>query len=290
MVDTGETLRRLLATFQKGGQNQTLHILTVLTTQATDQSNRTREEKVGSQTYSVSYFLEVKQTQYPLGECPLCRLSLPFSREANDDTEPFMLTTYDMWSMAAEVGFKTEEDVPAYRKGLTSVPNYPEMIEKNGAWLASKIRARLRARPEGFPADAIIVCPDERGSRVLTEYLKLVLGVSVIRIPRNVINQFAGSSDSITQDIESYKAQRPAWYSELQASTRADIVVMDEFNASGKSLRGINKLLLALGKSVKCYFPLNDLNPNWSQQCGVPTYTLYQWQAIPKSEGFEGLK
>ena len=76
-----------------------------------------------------------------------------------------MLRTMDMWEMAFAVKTKPEDNVPAYRKQLPAVVRYPELVENNGAWLASKIRQRLAARPSGYPADAIVVCPDESGSR-----------------------------------------------------------------------------------------------------------------------------
>jgi len=285
MVDTGETVTKILNLLNKVKLKQRPKVLTVLTTRPTDRNNRIREIEFAHKRFPISYLLDVKQVQYDLGKCPMCKLHLPFSSEASSTSEPFMLSSYDMWGMAFEAGIKEEEDVPKHRQALPLVPKYPEIIENNGAWLASKIRERLHSRPEGFPADAIVVCPDERGSRFLTDYLRLVLGISTIRIPRNVIDACAKGRESVEANIGNWTSE--PWYIELDSSTKAEIIVMDEFNVSGGTLTGIRHLLTYFDITVKCYFPLNDLNPNWSRQCGIVTYTLYRWQASTSGRLFK---
>ena len=281
LVDTGQTLAGLLRLLNKRRTNAKPRVLSVLLTNPSDPIAKTRTIQVGSDLFEVWYLLEVKQRVFPKGQCPMCRLDIPEAKpQAEGDY--YMLTTYNHWDMAIPEGTKPEDDVPMYRRALAAALKYPQIIEQNGAWLAYKIRQRLDV--EGFPSDAIVVCPDEAGSRILTDYLRLVLHVSIVRIPRDVINSCVQGGDLARTKAE-WEASRPEWFRLLTSATDAEVVVMDEFNASGSTFVGMRNLLLQFGKRVMCFFPLNDLNPAWSRASDMTVHTLYSWQSYrPKSD------
>lgn len=286
LVDTGQTLAALLNMVSDLHVFLKPRVLSVLATNPSDSIARTRTIQVGSDLFEVSYLLEVKQRVFPKGRCSMCKLGIPEAKpQAEGDY--YMLTTYNQWDMAIPYGTKREDDVPAYRRAsaLAAVLKYPQIIEDNGAWLAYKIRQRLDF--ESLPADAIVVCPaDEPGSQVLTDYLRLVLRAAVVRIPRDVINSCVEGSD-LQQAAAKWEASRPEWFRLLTTATDAEVIVMDEFNVSGNTFIGIRNLLLHLRKRVMCFFPLNDLNPEWSLTSDIPVHTLYSWQSCHRKSDRE---
>jgi hypothetical protein len=157
------------------------------------------------------------------------------------------------------------------------VPSFLKMVENNGALFASKLRDRLEATPAGFPSDPVVICPDEEGSIAFTSYLRFVLGVTVIRIPRPVIYQCAEADADLPEIEKRWENQKPKWYLTMISLTVADIIVMDEFNFSGKTQRGLSRLARHFGRDVS-YFSLADFNPEDSRKLGGPAYCLYDFQ------------
>jgi hypothetical protein len=207
----------------------------------------------------------------------MCQLGLPESEY--EDDEFTMVTTYDMWDMADKAGWKAEADAPPYRKPIPLVPDYPKMIEEHGAWLMSKVRQRLEELPGGFPADPLVVCPQEEGSVVFTNYLTLVLKVTVVHIPRDVLDIINSGGLGLSENINEWKTSRPPWFVQLSTISTEDIIVMDEFNVSGTTRSALTTLLTHFRRQPVCYFSLVDFDPAGSKRLTVPTFTLYDIQA-----------
>jgi len=280
MVDSGDTLSQVVKALFSKGLSTDIDILTVLTTKSTQTETRERKITIGGKDFSVRYLIKVEQSELDLKQCEMCSLKLPFS---GDDlsSETFMLSTYDMWEMANEAGIGPERDVPPYRGPAHIVPNYPAMIEKHGAWLAFKMHKRLESRPEGIKPDTVVICPDEKGSVVYSEYLRFVLGFQIIRIPRDVIDIFKNGGDQLALLKRASENTHPDWFNRVASITDAEVIIVDEFNRSGGTFEGIKGLLNYFRKQPSCYFPLIDMNPEWSSQCDVPTFSLYDWQSTP---------
>lgn len=276
LIDSGYTVGSLVRVLAERSLRVSA-VVSVLATNVTDPACRVRTLEVEGDTVEATYLLDAEQKAFLPGHCPMCKLRIPFTDQSVEG-EHGMLLALDHWEMASQAGTKDEADVPAHRSRLGKVLDYPSMVDRHGAWLALKIRRRLEL--EGLPSDAIIVCPDEHGSRVFTEYLRLVLGMPVIRIPRDVIKTFVEGIASVTRIKSSWDTARPDWYCRLSSATNAEMIVMDEFNASGRTFDGLQHLLMSFGKSVMCYFPLNDLNPSMSMSRQTPVYTLYEWQSF----------
>lgn len=278
-IDTGQTLCRLMdLLIGTGKAKYELKIIAVLATNPTRPKERIRTLIYQDKQYEIRYFMQAEQQRYVEGACPMCNLKLP---EISPYSEPYyMLTTFDHWEISIQAGLKNEDDIPNYRSPLPVVINYPKMISLYGAWFAKKARDILSIQPSKFPADAVIVCPEgEKGSQVFTDYLKMLLEVTIIRVPRDVINSFRSLNNKNAEKIAHIKKENPEWFQNLVSMAQYDIIVMDEFNASGQTLEGIKNLLYQLGKRILCYFLLNDLNPKWSELQPHPVYSLYQWQS-----------
>ena len=182
--------------------------------------------------------------------------------------------------MVEEVGWKPEDDVPEYRKSQGHVPKFPELVEKNGAWLATKVRLILNTTPHGFPSAPLVVCPNETGSIVFTDFLKAILKIDAIRIPREVINSFIEPKN---EAIEEILQKKEIWSHQLNSAALPRVIVMDEFNFTGGTRLGLSNLLSHFGKSVLWYFSIVDFKPSASASIGIPSYSFYSFDHIQEN-------
>lgn len=280
LVNTGRTLEEIIMKIDGQIRNfENLEIVTVLSTHTTSSDEHVREWHYNNRVFRIKYFMRAQQQIFYKGNCPLCNIGI---QESDTVFEHYrMLTSDSHWEMSIQAGLKEEQNTPAHRNPLPRVINYPKMIAIYGAWLASKMKDILALLPGGFPADATIVCPDgETGSAVFSEYLQMLFsGVTVIRIPRKMIDLFA-TVNHLKSDLQTIdQEEKSQWYHSLVSTARLDVIIMDEFNAKGKTLESLRNLVNHFGKSVLCYFVLNDLNPTWSEQQNIPVYALYRWQS-----------
>jgi hypothetical protein len=223
----------------------------------------------------IPYFLRVPQVRLPVADCPMCRLGLPYSKEGHDNN--LMLTSHEFWSMVDSAGLKKEDDPPPYRMRLDAVPDFPRILDSNGAWIASKIGDLLTNVTGQQANDIVVVCPDQKGSQVLTEYLHLVTGVTVIRILDEDIRS-AKDSKSPDSLIDEWERTQPEWYMQIRAAATQKVVVLDEFCLSAVKRRALHKLMGQLKKSVVCYFALADFCPQLAEESPIPVISLYEWR------------
>jgi hypothetical protein len=277
MVDSGQTLHEALQTLGSLSVPIEPKVLSILSTRSINEERREAVVKIADNKTVIEYALKVEQREYETASCPLCALSVPASNYESDEFT--MLTTYDMWDMADGAGWKAEDDVPPYRTAIPLVPDYPSLIEKHGAWLMSKVRERLEELPGGFPADPLVICPAETGSLVFTDYLNLVLKVTVVRVPREVISVAQRGPNEIQEHAREWKLSLPQWYVQLSTISTEDIIVMDEFNVSGRTRASLTTLLRHFSIAPVSYFSLVDFDPGHSKQGEVPSFSLYDFQA-----------
>ena len=223
----------------------------------------------------IAYFLKVPQIRQLVADCPMCRLDLPYSKEGHDDN--LMLTSYEFWTMVDIAGLKKEDDPPPYRMKLEAVPDFPRILDSNGAWIASKIGDLLKNVTGQLPNDIVVVCPDQKGSQVLTEYLHLVSGVTVIRIRDEDIRS---AKDLNTPDslIDEWERTQPEWYMQIRAAATQKVVVLDEFCVSAVKRDALHTVMGQLKKTVVCYFALADFCPQLAEKSSIPVMSLYEWR------------
>lgn len=280
LIDTGNTINALIEKILDNAYTKEFpDVLAVLAVNTAKEDSMSRELLIRKKKLSIKYLMAVTQKRFESDKCPMCSLKLPFS--LTDSEDYCYVTAHDHWEMALDVGLKPEDDPPKSRRSEKPyVINYPKMLSRNGAWLASKVKQRLYNRPEGYPSDILLVCPaNEKGSQVFSGYLRLILECDIVEIPRNIIEEFMQDSINPTERIQELAKEVPDWYKALSASVKPEIIVIDEFNASGGTCIGIMRILQELGRFVVCYFPLNDLNPAWSLTQKFNVYSLYEWQS-----------
>ena len=256
-----------------GSKSANLHVLAVMTSDSNDDKERIRYLQTINEKIRVEYLLEVKNYFFPKGKCPLCEIGIPNSKP-NIDTYA-MLTSYDMWDMVERAGWKEEEDVPHYRPALEVVPDFPKFVEQNGAWLSTKLRLIMNSMPHGFPTAPVIVCPDEIGSRVFSNFLKAILNLDVIRIPKVIINKFI---DPIESEIEEIISRNDLWCQQLKTSTVPSLILIDEFNMSGKTRLGMINMLEHFKKKTLCYFSIVDFFGSEKNPIGLQCLSFYSFE------------
>jgi hypothetical protein len=275
MVLTGRTVRQKIREILNRYPSMRPSVVTILTTIG-DAPKGKRRLKVNDEFYDIRYFLKVAGAPIPSGECTLCRLGVPESKPWSRD-EYVKLTSYEMWELVRQAGWKPEDDPPGHRASLTQVPRFPEIIYDNAAWLASKLKLLLEFVLDEFPAAPVVVCPaHEKGADALTQCLQAILNVTVIKIPRSVIDCFDSPEPNLP--LSEWEQRRPQWYIQLSTLVTSEVIVMDEFNVSGRTRAGLKAIVELFGKSVTGYFAVQDFNPSEISDLGIANAALYDFE------------
>lgn len=273
MCDTGETLRSVIRALRRANSGCRPKIVSVLSTEGTGRESSSRVLEVDGDQHVVHYLLKVSRPRMTPGSCRLCGLGVP-GLSATDPDNSSGLSTHAMWSMIFEAGLKAEADVPRNRPSLGLVPDFTEVIHRNGPYLARKMD-QLLTREIRKPGDRIIVCPDERGATELADALTSLFKYDVIRVPRTVIDGPQAAAAPVDRLDE--------WYIQLDSLRRrsdvAGVIVFDEFNASGATRLGLKRVIDGFGLRVQCYFSLFDFNPTL-RNLEAPAHTLYSIDAL----------
>jgi len=284
LVDTGATLEKILLKWREKISDSLPKIITVLTTRASDERKRIRRGHCADCTYELEYFLKVERGLEKTENCVLCELNVP---NTSYDTESFeLITSYDFWSMADEVGWKDEDYVPDTRDPLVTCPDFPKMVKENGAWLASKIKYQLLSIiGKEFPANPVLlICPDEDGARILSAYIQVLHeGLTVVRVPEDDFKVCRDPSSNLNEVLKKWELARPHWYVQItEASSVAGIAIVEEFCVSGGTRKAFLRLLAALDRKALAHLAIVDFNPPASKESGIPCFSLYAFDAISK--------
>ncbi|MBI5674422.1 MAG: hypothetical protein HZC48_01175 [Nitrospirae bacterium] len=278
LIDTGNTCELILNEWKKKGFPKP-NVLTVLTTRGVGHNSLFQANGAYDE-HKIRYFLQIERQTY-IDKCPMCQLEIPGSKFDHEDYA--MLTTYDIWEMADKAGWAEEKDVPAYRTGLGLIPDFEKMILQNGAWLARKITERLISHSKNYPAQPLLlVCPDEKGANALADYLGVIKGMSIIHIPKGVINS-SKSDDDIAGLLK--KCEQDTWCMQLSSASKLQpVVIVEEFCASGKTRRILSKILRHKGLEVLCHFAVFNFDQT-NDPTDIDSYVLYElnmntWEEI----------
>ena len=255
-----------------------LQILSVLSRQRGEKS--VVSLRINERVWRVPYLVHVNQRDYQGDDCPMCKLHVPLDTTAALD-EYEMLTAYDIWEILRDANWK-REDVRHDGIMLGTMPDFQEIVEGNGAWLASKFNSLL-LRIEDIDtnsAGVTVVCPDEKGTEEFTRFLAAVSRVSVIRVPRRILNKFSQSEKTRGQ-IDAFGVSKPDWYRRASNLGDSEIVILfDELNVSGRTRSELVSFASHFRMDVYCYFSLLDINPLSKGPEGLRSRSLYAFQAV----------
>ena len=210
--------------------------------------------------------------------CIQCRLELPFTSEA--DEEFLRVRSYDMLYMVSKIGWEEEpaQEVPTnIGKAYTIVPNFSQMLEQFGDWLAYKLYEGLK--DIGLPDDWFVIHPEEADSSALSEKLYDCASeeLSIIGIPRPIIRS-AQSRDNDWSEILAME-ESAQWVRQLSSMGAASAVVLDIFNGSDSTCRSLVALVKHFDLLPVAYVCVIDFNPNREIAVidGVRKVALYEW-------------
>jgi hypothetical protein len=256
LLDTGATLTELLAEVPETILSR-VHILSVLATIGEKEERGEVAIGVPARRFNVAYLLRVKQHRVQRFDCPLCGAGIPHTDPLRPDPS-YEMTSIAFWTLAEDLGFQQEDNVPQYRLGESAVPALRNIGVDNGAFVASRIDKLLKTLPN-TPAEPVVVCPAEFGSEAVADALEAVFGISVVRIPKTDL-----SLDTQAQEQAWWMQQLRSWLPspELPAEQRSypKVILLDELHVTGQTFSRFTSLLAKLGASVLCRIAILDLS------------------------------
>lgn len=222
---------------------------------------------------------QVRQQQLKRDDCPRCRVSA--AKNSLHLKEPYLrIPTDDMWEMLLDVPWGPEEYGAGKESRYEYIPNFSEAFKKYGGWIAYMYETLMKDR--AFGNEVVIICPDEPGMRELVNSLSARFeerAVAVL-VPREDIEkaQKGELADNPDDDASDWEEQLDY----LSRESKATVVAIDEFNASGSTVEGIKALLDHFRVSLDAYLPFVD----WGVKPlkGVDVFPLYAFPN-PRPEG-----
>lgn len=268
LIDTGKTVEKIYLEILKKISENNIHIISVLSTIA-KQPNEDICVKKNKGTSIKAYSLLNVDLKPHKNSCPMCEMKIPVSNFKDEGNG--YLTTYDMWDIIDDVGMIEELNVPKNRKSKIKkwVPNGSRIIDEYGAWIVFKLK-KLLEENDIDTSDLTIICPKETVPEKFAIYLKYGLNINtIIQIPKEEV------LESNLENIEMWSDEE--WFKKMINLTNDEIIVLDEFQASGGTFTSITELLKKFKKNIKCYVPIIDFNPKLSKECSN-IFSLYQIQ------------
>jgi hypothetical protein len=267
LVDTGYTARSLIEKIQTLNPTAQIVILAVLSTRGEGDRHGVIPPSSNTGGRAIHYLQQVSRSTYSASECPFCQAGIPRSDPRQPD--PFdRLSAHAFWTLAEDVDFEEERDVPKYRGSVGQVPRLRALESRNGAFLAFKIEKLLRSTGN-WPADPVVLCPLEDGTAAISDYLETVLNMTVIRVPKTVFNGHpepaATVMDGASADRWLIQVKSLAEYRDrirerhpVFGPLKANVIVFDEINVTGATRRNLAKFAAAQDLDVLCCISVID--------------------------------
>ena len=182
-----------------------------------------------------------------------------------------------MWGMIYEAGLEPENDVPSYRPSLGRVPSFSKLIDQNGPLFAAKINRSL-GRMFGLEVgrNFAFIHPDEDAANSLASCVwelaalgsipvrsRLIELAEFVRTAPELIERARNDSpefgEYVDDLVDRWKAM--ARNSSAGSYTPFRVVLLSEFRASGKRLRGLGNLSKIFGWEVLGSISLASMYP-----------------------------
>ncbi len=233
---------------------------------------------------------------------PLASLWSELNIEPNDASKIDLNGNFpadSMWAMVFEAELEEETYVPSYRPSLGKVPNFANMISKNGPLIAAKINRRLGASfgPQ-IGRNFAFLHPDETTANLLASCVWDLADIDSIPIKSRLIEiaEHSSSLDELQQraseegvELDEYTRRR---VEELKFITRNAlpgsyvpfrVVILAEFIATGGRIRGLQRLASLLGWEVLGTFGIASMYPEVS--ANAQNFTFYEFGYGSMSQG-----
>jgi hypothetical protein len=271
IVRTGASLRKLVGAAASNDRAPP-RVWSLLSTQGTQPKQGTRRIAVASQDGRQRF----TQVQYALRVDPGDEaVDVSFWQGApiepldpNREPSGEILTADAMWGMIFEAGLMPESPVPKHREPIGFIPNFGAIARLNGPFLATKVEGLLaNAFASSLPPSVGFLCPEEPNASELAESLRELVGQDTIYVGRDLITSRVDRSAPLPartrqraeRNLNKVRSKLEAWQnlvSRLPEGERPHIVLLDEFNVSGSTFRGLFNLACEFELPVLCTMSL----------------------------------
>ena len=296
LVQTGESLSRALRVVRSKYPKAVLLAFTVYSQVSVDGPRRlsTFEQQFDTtsgdrETVPVAFVSSVEQSIVDHGGM-LPNVAYYAQRPDLFTQERFLsLTADDFWTMTMELErpFKAEDNAPSeVRESLDRVPDFPELLERNGPWLTWKLWVACRELAGVDLSEVtLLTIADELGANALSDNLGLMFGNRPIRVPREAIAGWQKAQGRPT--LASWAKDGHDWAAELQERPGSDAVILDEFAFSGETLRGLAGLAAQAGLSVRFIGALATFGRAKTSEVlsGRTSFFLYETEVLRRKVG-----
>ena len=277
LINTGSTFKKRIKVVSKKFPKASIYcISTLITNQAYKDFNGTDindEKQIVIDNQEINFFIQVEQQYYNdnSGEnadsCPMCKHELLPLVETDVDVSE-KLSSYEMWFMCKEAGYKIEDYQPREDRKNRIVPHSLKLFEKNGALLSLKFKKQLDSFKNYQTDEIVILFPDETQDNIIgfdsskieitpsgyfAKRLKLYNdSYTYIPIPRKLIRAIEKglSWEDIAQQYSKILSQI------RNIDSENPIVIIDEANYTGKTFKSIAHILTQQHQEPSCYFPI----------------------------------
>ncbi len=275
LIHTGNTFKEKIKKVSKKFPNAKITCLSALVTdhayEENKSTNQETDRKFQINSHVVRYFKKVEQIYIPRSsngtKCHMCKHNLLPPANIKADILPG-LSSYEMWLMSEESGYKIEDYRPRRREDVNRlVPHSLKLFKKNGTLLAIKFEEQLKLA-EIYPnIEIVILFPDETQNdyedglpesieKTPSGYFAKCLNFynnkyTYLGIPRKMIKLL----EEKNADWDKVQKQFPKILKQIEDIDKP-IVILDEANFTGKTFRTIADILRNKGKYPVCYFPI----------------------------------
>lgn len=296
IVRSGDSLRRLLGTLRSDAELEKVIVWALL---SVDGDRATYGDRLLSldalhstpRSLKVAYALRVPAE--PKNLHPSWRNAKDLAIDPRGASLAGQFPADEMWGMIFESGLNPEDPIPTHRESLGLVPNYGDIVVRNGPLIAARISAILEETFKSkLPPTIPFLLPREPNAEELARCVSERERNQTILISRDIVSAARGvkHKTEIRNAVE--KLNKPALVAEYDALTRRldylsswktnypdrevpRAVLMDEFEYSGQTLTDLLSIAIAFGLDVLCAMCLGNLGDSKPAALPIRILPLY---------------
>ena len=281
VFDRGDTLRSLYRRALEWAPAAEIVGLCVVTTTQQPKRGKLRR-RIDRKDVDVHYLMTERQSQV---RRDAFSPDVAYYESAPDHHERFLaFTAGDFWELCSEAGFIPERDPPKDRRPLRRVPDLLKFVENNGPWIAHKIARAIELEADSDPLDvSLALVEGEVASTRVAEILASTIGNSPLRVPRAVLDEWDPDRGSGTDPLDRWGDAD--WLRAVNSAQNRDVVIIDEFAYSGRTLAKMASLFSRLGFDVRLVLALAAFSRSSFEEAlgGYTALALYttEWRDMP---------
>lgn len=286
IVRTGESLRRILSKVRSDAELERVVVWSLLSVAGDKPMYGTHPVPLDGLAFKlrskpVTYALKVPAE--PVGLHAMWRNARDLAVDPSRDSLATALSAAEMWGMIFESGLVPESPVPTHRDSLGLVPDYGNIALCNGPLIAARISSILDETYKALlPPTIPFLLPREPNAEALANCVSEREGNETILISREIVSSAREARDKngIRENLKKIGKKRKSdllteydllarrleylstWTSKYPRQDVPRVVLMDEFEFSGQTLRDMFSLARIFDLEVLCAICLGNLGKN----------------------------